>query len=134
MSRITIISVLLALTSTTALAKKFPVTTSPVVPAAQGQVDIGKDNNGNTKIKLKVEHLASPEKLTPPQSNYVLWLQERGASTPENRGRLAVNKKLEAEFEAVTPFKNFDLFVTAEADAMAKTPSGPEILRSTIQP
>lgn len=125
---------LLLATSVAATAKKFPVTAAAIVPATQGKVETGTDKNGNTKIKLKVEHLASPDRLSPPQNNYVLWLQERGGAAAENRGKLVMNKKLEGEFEAITPLKNFDLFVTGEVDATAKAPSGPEILRATIQP
>ncbi len=112
--------------------KKFPMTAATIVPATRGEVEVDNDNNGNTKIKMNVEHLAHPESLTPPETAYVVWLQERNG-TPENQGRLKVDKKLKASFETVTPARNFDLFVTAEQDALAKTPGGPEVLRATIQ-
>ncbi len=114
-------------------AKKFPMTAASIVPAARGEVEVGHDNNSNTKLKMTVEHLASPESLTPPSAAYVVWLQERGGTT-ENQGQLKVDKKLKAKFETVTPLKSFDLFVTAEQDVTAKTPSGPEVLRATVQP
>jgi hypothetical protein len=44
-----------------------------------------------------------------------------------------VDNNLKASFETVTPSRNFDLFVTAEQDATAKTPAGPEVLRTSIQ-
>ena len=37
-------------------------------------------------------------------------------------------------FETVTPFKSFDVFITAEQDSRATGPSGPEVLKATIQP
>ena len=77
---------LLALTSV-ASAKKYPLTADKSVPAARGQVDVGRDKNGNTKVEIEVEHLAAPENLTPPRSAYVVWFQERG-SEPLNQGSL----------------------------------------------
>jgi hypothetical protein len=53
-------------------------------------------------------------------------------SEPENLGELRVNGKLEGSFQTVTPHKSFDLFVTGEKDATAKTPYGPEVLRARI--
>jgi hypothetical protein len=112
-------------------AKRFPVTASSIVPAAKGSVEIGKDRNGNTEVKLKVEHLANPTSLSPSQANYVVWLQAKD-SGPENEGELKVNGKLEGTFQTVTPRKNFELFVTGENDGTVKAPSGPEVLRTTV--
>ena len=39
-------------------ARKFPLAADPSVPAARGDVEISHDKNGNTKFKIKVEHLA----------------------------------------------------------------------------
>lgn len=127
------ISVLTVCLATVCEAKSFPLTASSIVPAARGKVDIGKDRNKNTEVKLSAEHLAPPDGLTPPKESYVVWIQEKG-SDAENRGQLKVNKKLQAKFQTVTPRTNFDIFVTAEQDANGKAPSGPEVLRATIQP
>jgi hypothetical protein len=116
-----------------AAAKKFPMTAASIVPSARGQVEIDKDKNGNVRVNMTVEYLADPEKLTPPSAVYVVWLQEKGGN-PENQGQLRVDKKLAAAFKTVTPSKSFDLFVTGERDAAAKSPSGPEVLRTSIQP
>jgi hypothetical protein len=104
-----------------------------IVPAAQGEVDVSKDKNGNIKLKIKVDHLAKPENLSPPQTVYVVWIQAPGGN-PENQGQLKVDDKLKANFETAAPPKTFDLFITAEQDGLAHAPSGPEVLRATIQP
>jgi hypothetical protein len=114
-------------------AKKYPMTASSIVPAARGEVEISKDKNGNTRLKMTVQHLANLENLTPRASAYVIWLQERGGNS-ENQGQLKMDKNLKATFETVTTLKSFDVFVTAEQDFRAKSPSGPEVLRATIQP
>jgi hypothetical protein len=123
-----------ALLCTVAYAgKKYPMTAASIVPGARAEVEIGKDQNGNTKLKMTVQHLANLANLTPPATAYVVWLQERGGNS-ENKGQLKVDKNLKATFETVTPLKNFDVFVTAEQDARATGPSGPEVLKATIQP
>jgi hypothetical protein len=114
-------------------AKKYPMTAAAAVPGARAEVEIGKDNNGNTKLKMTVQHLANLENLTPRASAYVVWLRERGGNA-ENQGQLKMDKNLKATFETITPFKNFEVFVTAEQDARGKDPDGPEVLKATIQP
>jgi hypothetical protein len=114
-------------------AKKIPLTVSSLVPSAQGTVETGKDRNNNTKVKIEIEHLAKPERLSPPKSSYVVWVQERGAE-PVNEGQLKVDNKLQGSFETVTPSKNFEVFVTAEDDPDVKAPSGPEVARASVSP
>ena len=114
-------------------AKKYPLTAASIVPGARGEVKVDKDKNGNTRLKMTVQHLAHPASLTPPATAYVVWFQDRGGNS-ENRGQLKMDKNLKAAFEAVTPLKNFDLLITAEQDAGTKVPSGPEVLKTTIQP
>ena len=114
-------------------AKKYPMTAASIVPGARAEVEISKDKNGNTSLKMTVQHLANPENLTPSASAYVVWLQGQGGNS-ENQGQLKVDKGLKAAFETVAPLKSFDVFVTAEQDFRAKNPSGPEVLKATIQP
>jgi hypothetical protein len=114
-------------------AKKFPLTAAASVPAARGQVDVGHDKNGNTKVEVKVEHLAAPENLTPPRSAYVVWFNERDVA-PLNQGLLKPGKNLKATFQSVTPLKAFDVVITAESDPNTKSPAGPEIMRASVQP
>ena len=123
-----------ALLSTLAYAaKKYPMTAASIVPGARAEVAINKDKNGNTKLNMTVQGLANLENLTPRASAYVVWLQERGGNA-ENQGQLKMDKNLKATFETTTPFKSFEVFVTAEQDARGKGPNGPEVLRATIQP
>ena len=132
-NRTVVIALAVALFCTVALgAKKYPLTANSVVPAAMGHVDIDKDKNGNTTVSISVEHLASPQNLTPSADVYIVWIQDRGGS-PENHGQLKVDKNLKAEFESVTSATNFDLFVTGERDKNTKLPLGTEVLRTTIQ-
>jgi hypothetical protein len=111
--------------------KRFPLIASSIVSAAKGSIEIEKDRNGNTELRLKVEHLANPTSLSPSQANYAVWVQEK-TGVPTNQGELKVNGKLEGAFQTVTPDKHFDLFITGENNGTVKSPSGPEVMRTTI--
>lgn len=114
-------------------AKKFPMTANTAVPAARGDVEVNTDKNSNTHVKLTVDFLAEPASLTPPASAYVVWFQQNG-SPAQNEGELKVNKNRKGSFETVAPFRNFDVFVTAEQSRSVQAPSGPQVLKTTVQP
>ena len=134
MRRLYTICLTFTLLCTLALAaKKYPMTAASTVPGARAEVAVSKDNNGNTRLKMTVQHLANLENLTPRANAYVVWLRERSGNS-ENQGQLKMDKNLKATFETVTPLKSFDVFVTAEQDSRVKGPSGPEVLKATIQP
>lgn len=107
--------------------------TSPVVmdkgeklTAAQAEVKADEGANGNVDVNLYVKHLAKPEELNTGANTYVVWAKNtRDAAAPvQNLGQLQVNENLEGRFSTVTPFKNFDLFITAEPIATVSYPSG----------
>ena len=113
--------------------KKFPLTSSSFAPAARGETEVSKDKkNGNTKVTIKVEHLSPPENLSPARNGYLVWFQQRGGN-PESQGRLRVDKNLKGSFETTTPWKSFDVWITAETDTSVTLPTGPEVLRAAVQ-
>lgn len=116
----------------TAVASDVPLIADPSVPAASGKAKIDKDNNGNLRLKLDVDHLAKPGALTPAKQNYVVWIQPRGKE-PQNEGTLKVGGNLKGNFEATVPREDFEVFVTAEDNPAAQMPSGPKLLRAEIQ-
>jgi hypothetical protein len=119
--------------STFAFADKFPMRNSSVDPAATAVVHANSDRNGNLDITLDARHLAPPDRLTPPHSVYVIWIQAPNKS-PEELGVLRVNTDdMAGSFRTKTPYKSFDIFVTAEDNPKPDTPSGTEVLRGTVQ-
>ncbi len=128
--RLTLLSVLLL--SLACFAKSFPLTGDPSVPSATGKVDAHHDKNGNTKIDVRVEHLAKPEKLSPSKSTYLVWIQPN-SGPPQSLGELKVGDHLKGELTAVTPEKNFDLFITGENDPRTNTPSSPQLLKTHVE-
>jgi hypothetical protein len=103
---------------------------SPTLPSTEGTVIYGKAPNENTSIALTVKHLPHPKKLTPPANNYVLWLRPKGAAA-QNIGELTVDDNLTGTLNTVTAVKNFDLFITAEANGQVQQPTGPQLLWAT---
>jgi hypothetical protein len=95
------IATLLALTGL-AQARDIQLTADPSVPAAEGKAELKHDRNGNLQVKLEVNHLASPTKLTPPKQVYVVWIQGRGKE-PENHGQLKVTPTSKAVLRGLPP-------------------------------
>jgi hypothetical protein len=112
-------------------AREDHLVSSTLAPAARGTVHSETDRNGNTGLKVEVKHLAKPHDLQSGYSSYVVWVQPRGQS-PTNAGELRVNDDLQGSLETSTPYKQFDLFVTAENNPRVTAPTGPQILHTTV--
>src|SRR5690242_6706213 len=130
----TVIALLLAIafcTATVALADDVKMRPSQVDPSADARVEYHTDRNGNTTIMISAHHLAPPTQLTPPKTTYVVWIQRPGRD-PENMGAFKVNEKQEGTIKATTPYKQFDVFVTAEDNDHVQAPSSMEVLRGVV--
>ena len=126
------VSLALLVIGLTAWADDIPMTASSQVPAASGKISYEHDRNGNIKFKVETKNLAAPSQLSPAKNAYVVWIETRDQQ-PQNAGVLAVNDKLEGSFSSTTPFKTFNVVVTAEDSPTSTQPSGPEILHATVQ-
>lgn len=114
-------------------AMNLRLTASPEIPAAQSTAKITSTDNGNTKIDLKVEHLAAPGRVNSTASVYVVWVRaDHPDARPQNIGALRVDGDLNGEFIGVTPLKSFDLFVTAESSQAASQPTGNRLLYTSV--
>jgi len=105
--------------------------TSDSVQAATGKVLVGSEKDGNTKVKIEVQHLAPPTTVDNSSNAYVVWLQPAGGE-PQNVGVLQVGKDLKASLETRTPFKQFQVIVTAEPVSNVRVPSGPPVMNQRI--
>ena len=119
------------LTALAAAAEEDRLVSTGVAPAAEGKVVTNVDRNGNIEVEVQVKHLASADKLTPAKQTYFVWVQGRGKD-PEPLGTLRVNENLEGSVKATTPYKTFDLFVTAEDNMKPATPSSMVVLRGSV--
>lgn len=111
--------------------QKVPLPTSMMLPAATGQAKVSKDDNGNTRVNVKVQHFAQPQRLQPPKSVYVVWVE-----TPErqmyNLGQLRIKDNLEGELTGITPFKVFQIVITAENYPTVTTPSSDVVMWTSV--
>ena len=135
MARTTLIFALAVSVSACALlpAKKSQVGISEKIPATRAQLSFAKTDNDNTKIDLKVNHLAEPERVVPGATTYIVWVRPTGDAPAQNLGALKVDRNLKAKLETVTPQKNFELFVTAESSPLVTNPSGEALMWTTVR-
>ncbi len=102
-------------------ASRISFLTSQVVPAAEGEISVKKDNNNNYSIKMEITNLAAVDRLEPPKDSYVVWMEtERGAA--RNIGRIETSNSLKVTFETVSSFRPTKIFITAEENENALYP------------
>ncbi len=105
-------------------------------PAARGRVTVEAGKDGQQTVKVEVEHMAPVGRAVPGALTYVVWLKPRGDGHPVNLGELVVNENAKGKLTAKTPYRDFDVFVTAESQrdiARVTTPTQNEMMRASIQ-
>lgn len=111
--------------------KKVQMMAGKDTPAARGTVIVDTGKNGNTALDIKAQSLAPPSALKPAENVYVVWVQSPGEA-PKNLGQLMVNPDESAELKTKTPYKRFEVFITAEGTAQVEEPQGTQVLSATI--
>jgi len=101
--------------------------TSTVVPAAEGYVKVKQDKNKNYAIEMRISNLAGIERLQPPKSTYLVWL-ETETNDIKNIGRITSSNNLKVSFNTVSSFKPVKIFITAEDDERAQYPGDMVVL------
>jgi hypothetical protein len=129
------IAALTALFLTMGLAasgRKFSLAPSNKAPGASGIADVKSDKHGNTEVDITVHNLAEPSKRDPPANTYVVWFQHQD-SPPENAGELKVGEEMKGSLKTKTPWRNFEIYVTAETDPhVIEPPLGPMVMQAKI--
>jgi hypothetical protein len=123
--------VLIACCQGCASGHNYHLAAAPAVPAATGAVHVSTDENGNTVIDLKVAHLADPHMLTPPRSTYVVWIRPENGEA-QNAGELHVDNDLNGQFKNATPYRHFQIFITAENNPRMDHPTGQLLLQQNV--
>lgn len=113
-------------------SREYRMTGSAIVPAATGTVKAEKaKDNGNTKLDIKVAHLARPSSLTPSANDYLVWIRPNGGEAFK-QGAIGVDKNLNGELKLETVSKDFDVFITAEQSDGVTYPSNVEVLSTHV--
>ena len=112
------------------------------VPAAEGTVKVGETANDNTSIALNVKHMAPPQRVITDATTYVVWLRPSAAvrspsgtdtKLAQNLGALRVDNNLNGSLDGVTPFRDFEIFITAEQSPTVTTPTGEPLLWTSVK-
>jgi hypothetical protein len=118
---------ILVIAAAACASNKAELKPNPEVPAstaAQGTVEATEVENGNTRVDVRVRHLAPPDKVAPEATTYVVWARAKvGESKPQNLGALKVNDDREGRLETVTPLRSFDVMVTPESSSEISAPA-----------
>ena len=127
------IAVLASLSLLLSCAPVIHMTNGPMVPAADGQVTVDVGPNDNTRLNIRVEHLAIPGKVDPGSTVYMVWVIANGmGSMPQSIGALKVDENLTGTLSTLTPLKQFELVVTAEPTATSDLMRGARVLTAMI--
>ena len=113
-------------------SKEYPMRASSSVPAAAGIVKVQRDkDSGNTKLDIRVWHLANPSRLTPSATNYIVWVRPRDGAAVK-QGAIRVDENQKGEVKLVTMAKDFEVIITAEQSENADVPSDFQVLRADV--
>jgi hypothetical protein len=100
--------------------------------ASEGTVRISDGDNGNTKVSIRVKHLAPPSKVAVDSTVYVVWIQPREGDR-QNVGALTLNKDLEGSLETLTPHRRFMVSVTPEPNGQVTEPSHEPVFTYNVE-
>lgn len=127
---------LIALLVVSGCSTKIYFPASPVVPAAEPKATIKKNKEGEYVVKLDVNNLALPERLSPPKRNYIVWVNTETAGVQpigelkNRRGMFSDTGK--ASFEGNILSRPTQLFVTAERSANVRFAGDHTVLKSDV--
>mgnify|MGYP005750571635 CR=1 FL=1 len=126
---IPIILLLLSVFALSSCSKSFTFPVSTLTPAADGEVILKKVKGSVYTFEVKVENLASPSRLTPSKSHYIVWA-ENDQGEYQNLGSMELSKKNVAKLEGALMYEPTYFFITAEDVINANWPGNQEIFRS----
>lgn len=109
---------------------------SDTIPAAEGTVTAKSDDNANTDVEVKVEHLAAPAMVSKRATTYVVWARplghDQGTTGLQNLGTLQVDDDRSGELSTTTALHSFEVFVTAEPSGTVPSPTGEPLLWAEV--
>jgi hypothetical protein len=102
-----------AIASFSSCNKEIPFLKSSVIPGAEGYVKVKQDKNNNYIIQVHVANMAGVDRLTPPRSSYIVWM-DSDLNQPKSLGRLNTSNQNKASLETVSQNRPNTIFITAE--------------------
>jgi hypothetical protein len=100
---------------------------------AEGQITVTTTSNHNNMVEMVVKNMGRPSKVIPSAKTFIVWETPTGSNLkPQSLGPLNLDKNFNGKIKTVTPFRNFDIFITAEPKANQITPTGERLLWTNV--
>ena len=111
-------------------AQAVPLQHGNRTPAAAGNVTFSTSKNGNNELEVTGKYLPIPGELAPGLAHYVVWVNAGRGPMPV--GTLAIDKNRSGTLDTTTPYRDFDVLVTAEKTPAPARPSNYVVLRGQV--
>jgi len=97
------------------------------------EITVSDDDGGNHRLELAVRHLAPPARLAEGAQFFVAWSVPEGG-VPQHIGTLDYDEDTRiGELDTLTPYKVFEVLVTAETERLPRSPSEHVALRQEVE-
>jgi len=103
------------------------------IAGADGNITISSTTTNSNRLELNVKHVGALNRISPRAKNYIVWELPVGFSMkPQSLGPLKIDKNYTGRLNTVTPFRNFDIFITAEPALNPLQPTGEKLFWTTV--
>lgn len=102
-------------------------------PSTDAWLTVTGDENNNSVISIKVEHLPPPARLGPDLKTYVVWVLSTDGAFVANVGMLYVNEEQKGSMSTTTPLREFLVRITAEQGGAAMNPSSTVVVEGAAR-
>jgi hypothetical protein len=111
---------------------KYAVKGNAPAEGADATIRVKQTDTGNQQLQVKLEHLPPPQRLRGDLSEYVVWVIPPDGE-PIHAGILTYDEKdREGKLSTITPYRQFDVKVTAEAQPRPDKPGDVVIVERGI--
>jgi hypothetical protein len=106
---------------------------SGALPVPDGEIAVVETTTGNRRVDVDMINLPAAHRYDPRMSTFMLWIVPPGGDAlPVGELRYDPSEGI-ARAQAITPYDDFRVIVTAETGADATTPSGVVILTEDVR-
>lgn len=102
---------------------EFAVVGTARAAGADGTIKVEKQDGGNSKVTVQMQHLPPPDRLGDGLKTYVVWFDAPDQPSVKAGGLGYDADKREGNMMATTPLAKFTVKVTAEKSINVSTPS-----------
>ncbi|MFP4599498.1 MAG: hypothetical protein ACLFVJ_14665 [Persicimonas sp.] len=105
-----------------------------VSPSVTGELYVEPYNDTNYQLDMELQYLALPQNLGEDLSTYAVWINPRNTDQQLKMGHLNVNREERTgTMRFTTPYEEFTVLVTAEANSAADRPSDTVVVRQPVR-